>query len=113
MALPEDCIAALKEAHAREGSFAKAGALIGYSAAAVCQLLSGAYKAKDTSKVEAAIRAQLLRETVDCPELSEIPMSKCFEWRKRARDGQPSTPFGVVMLRRCGACRRGRPNGGG
>ena len=111
-ALPKDCGRALREAYAREDSYAKVGRLLvtpakpqGYSAAAVCQLLGGTYKAKDVSPIAAAIRSTLLKATVTCPALGEIPLGACLDWQAK--------PFAATNQQRremYRACRSGCPN---
>lgn len=113
MSLPADCLQALRESYAREKSYAKVGRLLatparrrGYSAATVHQLVNGVYQAKSTAPIEEAIRATLLRETVDCPELKAIPFAECLEWQARAAKLVATNAQRVRMYRACRACPR-------
>ncbi len=103
-ALSPDCLRALEEAYAEKESYRKVGDQIGYSPAAVCQLLKGKYAAKNVSRVEAAIRARLLSETVECPALGEIPMRACLEWQ--AKPFAATNHQRVQMYQACQACDR-------
>lgn len=82
----------------------RAATRIGYSPAAVNQILSGTYKA-GLSAIEAAIRGRLMGEIVVCPVLGEITRGTCFDWQGR--------PFAVGNRRRVEmyrACRDGCPH---
>ncbi len=82
----------------------RAAERIGYSAAAVNQILSRTYKAGLTA-VEAAVRGRLMGETVKCPVLGVIASGACMDWQAR--------PFGAGNRRRLEmyqACRNGCPH---
>lgn len=112
MPLAPECLDALKKAKAAGHSLAEIGEMLkwpgkpsGYTRAAVSALLSEKYKARDMSKVEAAIRATLMREKVTCPVLGQIPVADCAAWQRR--DLSSANNESVRMYR---ACRGGCPN---
>ena len=112
MSLPQDCYDALKRFYEETASLKKVGARLatagrpqGYSAAAISQLISGTYAARDTGRIEAAIRATLLSETVTCPVLGEIGLADCMGWQ--AKPFAATNPQRVRMYR---ACRSGCPH---
>lgn len=115
MPLPHDCLQALRDAYAREKSYAKVGQLLatpgrsrGYSAAAVHQIMHGTYKAKSVTPIEDAIRATLMCETIACPELGEIALADCLQWQAKAEELAATNPLRVRMYRACRSCPRYR-----
>lgn len=124
MPIAAECLDALRKAKDAGNSLSRIGAMLkwagkprGYTRAAISAMLSGTYKARDTSKVEAAIRATLLRETVACPALGDIPMADCGNWQSKAQELAATNPLRVRMYRACRACPQfkgcaGRKEGG-
>lgn len=117
MPLSAECLKALTAAYVREKSYARVGALLatpgrarGYSAATVHQLVNDAYKAKSLAPIEDAIRATLLRETVDCPALQSIPLAECLSWQAKAAKLAGNNPQRVRMYRACRGCPRWKPD---
>lgn len=98
---PPVWVAALAAACDKSGSLAKVGAKIGYSPATVSQVINGKY-AGETVKVEAAVRAHLLAERVDCPELGTIPAAECLD--HRARGLATASPQALRLSRACRSC---------
>lgn len=110
-ALGPDTLAALQAAHGRQGSLKKTGLLLatadrpqGYSGATVSQLLSGTYPG-GVARIEAAIRATLLSESLTCPELGEIRVAACRDWQAK-----PFAATNAQRVRVYRACRAGCPH---
>lgn len=82
---------------------------IGYSPATVSCVLVRRY-AGDTAAVERAVRATILAETADCPELGEIALADCLEWRRRSGDFAATSGLRTRMFAACRACPK---HGGG
>jgi len=81
-----------------------AAARIGYSAAAVNQVLAGKYRAPET-RVELAVRAALLAAEVCCPVAGVIPAARCLE--NQRLPWASTNPQRVALYR---ACRNGCPH---
>ena len=81
---------------------------IGYSAATVSYVLGNSYRG-DLSAVEQAVRATIMAATIACPELGELALADCLEWRRRAQDFQPTSSLRTRMFNVCRVCER---NGG-
>lgn len=105
----KDWIKALATRCDELSSQARAGAEIGYSAAAVSTLLSGKYKAT-TEKIEQAVRARLMAETVDCPYYGDMDLADCLEWRALAK--APFRSISSLHTEMRGLCGRCPKNGG-
>lgn len=106
----KDWIKALATRCDELSSQAKAGAEIGYSAAAVSTLLAGKYKAASTKKIEQAVRARLMAETVDCPYYGAMGLADCLEWRSLAK--APFRSISSLHTEMRGLCGRCPKNGG-
>lgn len=76
---------------------------IGYSAATISNVLKATYKG-DLTAVEKAVRGALMRLTVDCPVLGEIPANQCLIEQRR--------PFAATNARRVALYRACRGLGG-
>lgn len=98
-----DWLIALAEACDAENQ-AKAARRIGYSAATVSFVLNGRYTG-DLTAVEAAVRDALMRGTVVCPVLGEIPGEDCR--KHQATKYSASNPQRIAVFR---ACRNGCPH---
>ena len=85
---------------------------IGYSTSVVNQVVNGGYDG-DMARVEEAVRASLMAETVDCPEVGiSIPLATCLEHQKHAKAGNRSSAFRARMAAACHACPHSRIGGG-
>lgn len=73
---------------------------LGISSATVSQLLNGTYCA-DTSRMEARIRGELLRETVTCPVMGEVSRRVCTEEQRRP---YYPDPISSALYRACKTC---------
>jgi len=98
---PPVWVAALAAACDKAGSLAKVGALIGYSPTTVSQVINRKY-AGDTAAVEVAVRAHLLAERVDCPELGTITVAACLGHRQRGFS--TASPQALRLSRACPSC---------
>lgn len=98
-----DWLVALAEA-CDEQNQAAAAKRIGYSAATVSFVLNGRYTG-DLTAVEAAVRDALMRGTVSCPVLGEIPGEDCR--KHQATRYSASNPQRIAVFR---ACRNGCPH---
>jgi hypothetical protein len=106
-ALP-DWVLALAEA-ADASSQNKVATQIGRSSAAISNVIGNKYPA-DTAPIEAVVRATLMAENINCPEVGPMPLAQCHEWRARcANDFQPLSSVHRTMRKACAACKH---NGG-
>ena len=83
---------------------------LGYSPAAVSQVLGGKYKG--TLNVFLKRVEEVFGQTmVDCPVMGEITLGKCAETRKRRFAS--TNPLRVRLFRECQVCRQwtGQPHG--
>lgn len=78
---------------------------LGYSAAAISCVLNGKY-AGSFDRLEAKVRAVLMRDVLDCPSLGEIPSADCKSWREKSTNFRAVNPMRVQMFRACRACPR-------
>lgn len=84
-----------------ESSQAAVARRIGYSSAAICQILNGTYGAKNTDKILTKVEEIYGTTTVGCPGLGEsIPLAKCAAYRKR-----PWASINHEWIRMYNACR--------
>ncbi|MBT0666377.1 helix-turn-helix transcriptional regulator [Geobacter pelophilus] len=85
---------------------------IGKSAAAICQILSGDYKASPDAILD-LVEEAFGQTTVHCPLLGEIPLKKCSDNRNRPLIA--TNPLRVKIWRACKECDPSelRNNGGG
>lgn len=79
----------------------KAGKTIGYSAAAVNQVLAGKYPG-DLSAVQRAVEEHLMHRTVECPVLGQIAYSACLE--HQASRARTTNPDRVKLAKTCPRC---------
>ena len=70
------------------------------SPAAVSQLLKGTYSA-DTTRMEARVRGELMRETVPCPVLGELSKRQCLE--EQSKPYYPN-PLRSSLFKACKSC---------
>jgi transcriptional regulator with XRE-family HTH domain len=73
--------------------------LIGYSATAISQVLSGKYRG-NKEKLAAAVRAALMHESVQCPVLGEISGEQCLSEQRK-----PLAATSGMRVRLWRACR--------
>lgn len=83
------------------GSQAKAARVIGYSPAAVNQVLQQKYRG-DLDAIERAVRATLMHETTVCPVQGEIRITRCHETQRRPFSA--ATAASVKQFKACQAC---------
>lgn len=76
---------------------------IGYSGATVSLVLSNAYRG-DLTRVEERVRAALMATSITCPEMGDMPLSVCLDWRVKARDFSATSSQRAVMYRACNRC---------
>lgn len=74
-----------------------------YSAALISQVLSRKYPG-DLTAVRDRYLGIFEAQVVDCPELGNMPLNVCQDWRKRARHLQPANARNVQMFRACTRC---------
>lgn len=90
--LREACQATSQKAVARQ---------IGYSPAAISQVLSGTYKG-DLKRIQAAVEGALMHHTVECPVLGTLPRQTCIAHQRS--ELIPTNPMRVRLWRACRAC---------
>ncbi len=87
-------------AEADAGGQKAAGVKIGYGSSTVSQIISNSYPG-NLARVEAAVRAALMRGAVDCPVLREIPADECV--RHQSAPFMVGSPVRVQLYRACRA----------
>lgn len=95
-----DWIAALREACEADSQKAVAKR-IGYSQATLSQVLRGAYKG-DLTRIQAAVEGALMKSTVECPVIGEIPRQRCIEHQRMSFS--TSNPMRVQLYKACKVC---------
>lgn len=78
---------------------------LGHSGALVSYVLSNSYTG-DVDRIEAKVRAILMRDVVECPELGEIAASVCKGWQEKSTTFRAVNPMRVQMFRACLNCPR-------
>ena len=76
---------------------------MGYSGSLVSQVLGRKYPG-DLSSVRDRYLGIYEARTVDCPELGNVPLHQCQDWRKKARQLQSGNARNVQMFRACNRC---------
>jgi hypothetical protein len=89
----------------------KTQTLVGYSSSTISYVLRRLYKAP-YDPVELRVRATLMSENIACPELGELQLAQCLEWRDRAEDFQPTSSLRIRMLNACRICPHNAQKGG-
>lgn len=74
-----------------------------YSASLVSNVLGRKYPG-DLAGVRDRYLGIYEAKTVDCPEMGNVPLDRCQDWRKRARHLQPGNAMNVRMFRACNRC---------
>lgn len=74
---------------------------IGYTKSAVCHVLKGSYKGRP-DRILKAVEEKFSQETVECPVLGEIALSRCVE--ERSRPFAATNPLRVQLYRMCKEC---------
>lgn len=77
------------------------GKRLGVSHSAISQVLAGKYMAS-TARIEARVRGELMRETVQCPVLGTLSRRVCLE--EQSRPYYPD-PICSAMHRNCPKCQ--------
>ncbi len=85
----------------------KVGKQINYSGAVVSLVLNRSYTG-DLVTVEKAVRGALMKETVSCPVLHELPKHECLANQKK-----PFSSANSVVIRLYKACRNDCPHSQG
>ena len=84
---------------------------VGYSASVISQVINATYRG-DLSRVEEAVRASLMAETLDCPAMGmSIPLAACLEHQRHAKAGNRSNAFRARMATACKGCPNSRIGG--
>jgi hypothetical protein len=86
-----------------ETSQARAANLVGYSSTTLSLVIGNRY-AGDMAAVEERVRATVMSESIRCPELGDLDLAQCLDWRKRAADFQPTSTLRRIMFDACRAC---------
>ncbi|MBC7168709.1 hypothetical protein [Phenylobacterium sp.] len=81
----------------------KAAAKVGYSPATVSYVLGNRYTG-DLGAVSAKVEAALMNGKITCPEMGEMSLAQCLEWRDRAGTFAPTSSLRRVMFEACNAC---------
>lgn len=102
---PPDWVVQLAAACERSSQAAVAER-IGYSPAAVNQVLQNVYDG-NLARVENAVRGAIMNETVDCPVMEVIPRQACARHQRLRRDQITANPLLPKLYR---ACRAGCPH---
>lgn len=97
----DDRMALLREAVESEGSQAKVGRRIGYSAAAISQLLSSTYKGNVDAPLM-RVEEVYGKTEVRCPVLGTITYPVCVE--ERRTPFTTANPHRVRMFQACRIC---------
>lgn len=82
-------------------SQARVAAEIGMSATTVSQVLAGKYGA-DLNRVRERVEGALMRRTVECPVLGELPRNQCLD--HQGRPFAATNPQRVMLWRACRGC---------
>lgn len=106
-----DWIEALAQA-CQDSSQQKVAARLGRSGAVVSGVLGRRY-AGDMAAIEDRVRGALMRSTVDCPALGDLPTNACADWRERSRNFSGHNALWVRMYRACLRCPRNAAKGEG
>lgn len=90
----------------------KVAEIVGYSAAAISNVLKKRYgidgRGGDLGAVEQAVRGAFMNAVLDCPELGEMSTHACLDWQKKARTFANVNPLRVRMYRACRQCPHSR-----
>jgi len=81
----------------------KTGSVVGYSSSAISYVLRRKYNGP-YDPIELQVRASLMSESIACPELGEMQLAQCLEWRGRAEDFQSTSSQRIRMLHACRIC---------
>lgn len=84
-----------------ETSQGKVAARLGYSKAAINQVLNGSYTASTDAIARRVVEVYGDRD-VACPVLGTLPLARCAE--ERARPFSASNPLRVRLFRACRSC---------
>lgn len=76
---------------------------IGYSPTVVNQVLKGTYKG-DLNRVQQAVEGALMKRTVNCPLIGELPRERCVEYQRRGFAA--TNPLRVQLSQTCPTCRQ-------
>lgn len=74
---------------------------IGYTKGAVCHVLKGSYKG-NPGRILKATEEKFSQQTVECPVMGEIPLSRCVE--NRNLPFSSANPIRVILARMCPKC---------
>jgi len=77
------------------------GVRIGYSSAAICQVLKGTYKG-DLTAVETAVKKKLMQSSVTCPIWGEISPAQCST--QQSKPFSAASSISVQLFKACRNC---------
>jgi hypothetical protein len=86
-----------------KAGLARTSSQVGYSVSTLSYVINGRYKAP-TAKIELRVRATLMAATIPCPELGDLRLAQCLEWRERAEDFKATSSLRTRMLNACRQC---------
>lgn len=92
----------------------KAATIIGYSASAVNMVLQNKYGRDGRSArgnlpaIEMAVRGTILKQSISCPTLGEIPADRCKS--NQQAPWAPHNPQRIALYHACRACPNSRKN---
>lgn len=84
---------------------------VGYSPATITYVLRQKYNAP-LGPIETRVRATLMSAKVTCPELGEVSLAHCLEWRDKGKDFKPTSSLRTRMLNACRQCPLNASKGG-
>lgn len=73
------------------------------SAAQISQALRNKYKG-DMKKLRDRVEGKFMSQTIACPELGNLPLNECRDWRGRAASAGSANMMRVKMFRACNRC---------
>lgn len=100
-----DWLTVLRDACA-ESSQAAVARKLGVSPAMISQALKGVYRG-DIDRLRMLVEGALMRQTVDCPMVGDLPKNRCLEHQARDRRFAFVNPLYSKLYR---ACRSGCPH---
>lgn len=103
-----DWVLVLAGACDQQQSQAKVAKRIGYSAAAVSQILHHRYNSGKHQQIETVVRAVLMAEQVRCPVLGLIALAACLEHQDRVAAGVRGSEMRIRLARACPGCANHR-----
>lgn len=81
----------------------RAAAQVGYSPSTISYVLNRRYSAP-TDKIALRVRATLMSERRQCPELGDLTLAQCLDWQEKAENFEPVSSQRRRMLNACRTC---------